>query len=32
MMSLDTDEIIADGDYSHEFKGACSLEEKLWPA
>ena len=23
--------ITADGDYSHEFKDACSLEEKLWP-
>ena len=23
--------ITADGDYSHEIKDACSLEEKLWP-
>ena len=23
--------ITADGDFSHEFKDACSLEEKLWP-
>ena len=23
--------ITADGDYSHEIKRACSLEEKLWP-
>ena len=23
--------ITADGDGSHEIKGACSLEEKLWP-
>ena len=23
--------ITADGDCSHEFKDACSLEEKLWP-
>ena len=23
--------ITADGDCSHEIKGACSLEEKLWP-
>ena len=23
--------ITADGDYSHEIKNACSLEEKLWP-
>ena len=23
--------IIADGDYSHELKDACSLEEKLRP-
>ena len=23
--------ITADGDYSHEIKYACSLEEKLWP-
>ena len=23
--------ITADGDWSHEIKGACSLEEKLWP-
>ena len=23
--------IIADGDYSHEIKDACSLKEKLWP-
>ena len=23
--------ITADGDYSPEFKDACSLEEKLWP-
>ena len=22
--------ITADGDYSHELKDACSLEEKLW--
>ena len=22
--------ITADGDYSHEIKEACSLEEKLW--
>ena len=24
--------ITADGDYSHEIKDVCSLEEKLWPA
>ena len=24
-------QIIADGDCSHEMKGTCSLEEKLWP-
>ena len=24
-------EITADGDCSHEMKGTCSLEEKLWP-
>ena len=23
--------ITADGDYNHEIKGACFLEEKLWP-
>ena len=23
--------ITLDGDCSHEFKGACSLKEKLWP-
>ena len=23
--------ITADGDFSHELKDACSLEEKLWP-
>ena len=23
--------ITADGDYTHEIKDACSLEEKLWP-
>ena len=23
--------ITADGDWSHEIKDACSLEEKLWP-
>ena len=23
--------ITADGDYNHEIKYACSLEEKLWP-
>ena len=23
--------ITADGDYSHEIKDACPLEEKLWP-
>ena len=23
--------ITADGDYSHEIKRHCSLEEKLWP-
>ena len=23
--------ITADGDFSHEIKDACSLEEKLWP-
>ena len=23
--------ITADGDWSHELKDACSLEEKLWP-
>ena len=23
--------ITPDGDCSHEFKGACPLEEKLWP-
>ena len=23
--------ITTDGDCSHEIKGACSLEEKLWP-
>ena len=23
--------ITADGDCSHEIKGTCSLEEKLWP-
>ena len=23
--------ITADGDYSHEIKDTCSLEEKLWP-
>ena len=23
--------ITADGDCSHEYKDACSLEEKLWP-
>ena len=23
--------ITADGDFSHDFKDACSLEEKLWP-
>ena len=23
--------ITAEGDFSHEFKDACSLEEKLWP-
>ena len=24
--------ITADGDFSHEIKDACSLEEKLWPS
>ena len=24
-------QITADGDYSHEIKRCCSLEEKLWP-
>ena len=24
-------QIMADGDYSHELKDACSLEDKLWP-
>ena len=24
--------ITADGDFHHEIKDACSLEEKLWPA
>ena len=23
--------VIVDGDYSHETKDVCSLEEKLWP-
>ena len=23
--------VTADGDYSHEIKDTCSLEEKLWP-
>ena len=28
---LGCSKITADGDCSHEIKGACSLEEKLWP-